>query len=166
MKASDVMARRPATVRPEDSLARAATAMRTRDCGSVVVLDPRRVPIAMLTDRDICLAALRTGRALADLQVREAMSRKLFTCGPNDELSRVEDMMSLHQVRRLPVVDLGGRLLGVVSLDDIAKAARHQAGLIAPAVPASDVGRTLGDIVRPRFDPDQAGTTANEGLQA
>ena len=166
MKASDVMQRRAATVRPGDSLAHAATAMRTRDCGSVVVLDPRRAATAMLTDRDICMTALRTGRALADLQVREAMSCKLFTCGPNDELSRVEEIMSLHQVRRLPVVDLAGHLLGVVSLDDIAKVARQQASLIAPAVPASDVGRTLGDIVRPRFDPAPTGTTANGGHQA
>jgi CBS domain-containing protein len=64
---------------------------------------------------------------------------------------RIEDLMSLHQVRRLPVVDADGRPLGVVSLDDLAKAARRQADLIASSVPSAGVGRALGDICRPRF---------------
>ncbi|HEX6810383.1 MAG TPA: CBS domain-containing protein [Planctomycetota bacterium] len=151
MNVRELMQKPAATVRTSDSLARAVNIMRHRACGSVVVVGPDGRAVAMMTDRDICLAAQRLSRALAELKVHQAMSQRLFTCGPDDDVARVEDLMSLHQVRRLPVVDLDGRPLGVVSLDDLAKAARRQADLIASPVPSAGVGRVLGDICRPHF---------------
>jgi CBS domain-containing protein len=152
MNARELMQKPAATVRAGDSLARAVNIMRHRSCGTVVVVGPDGRAVAMVTDRDVVLTALRMSRALADLKVHQAMSSRLFTCGPNDDVARVEDLMSLHQVRRLPVVDADGRPLGVVSLDDLAKAARRQADLIASSVPSAGVGRVLGDICRPHFE--------------
>jgi CBS domain-containing protein len=119
MNASDLMVRPPATVHADDSLAHAASVMSDRNCGSVVVVDPTGRAVAMLTERDLWLCALCARRALSDLRVHRAMSSRFFACGPDDDVSSVEDAMSLHQVRRLPVLDADGRALGVVSLDDL-----------------------------------------------
>lgn len=151
MRARDLMVRRVAAVRPDETLAHAASVMRDHECGSVVVLMPGGHVVAMLTDRDICMAALRADRLLSDLRVGQAMSRTLHACGPDDDLATVQDIMSLHQVRRLPVVDAERRILGLVSIDDIARLAQRQATLLAPEVPTSTVGRTLGEICRPHL---------------
>jgi len=151
MKARDLMVRTIAAVRTDESLSRAAAAMRDHDCGTVVVLKPGGRVTAMLTDRDICMAALRSNRPLTELRVEQAMSRQLFCCGPDDDVACVQDAMSLHQVRRLPVVDADQRILGVISLDDIARAAQRQANYLAPSIPTSGVGRTLGEICRPHL---------------
>lgn len=164
MNAADLMVKPAATIRADDSLAHAMTIMRDRDCGSVVVVGSDGRAVAMVTDRDVCLAALRLRRALADLRVQQAMSSYLFTCGPYDDVARIEDLMSLHQVRRMPVVDSDGRPLGIVTLDDLATAARRQADLIAPPVPSARVGRTLGDICRPHLlDPESQEPAGAEG---
>jgi CBS domain-containing protein len=166
VRALDLMARPAETVGPADTLARAASIMRNRGCGAIVVVSPDGRAIAMVTDRDICMAVLQASRAPAEVQVGQAMSRRLFTCSPDDDVARIEGVMSLHQVRRLPVVDSHGRPLGVVSLDDLAKAARGQRDLFAPAIRTAGVGRVLGDIGRPRLVTDEAsddGVTAPGG---
>ena len=157
MRASELMARTVATVRPHDTLGHAVTRMRDRDCGCVVVIDEHVRPLAMLTDRDVGLAALRTSRPLHGIEVGDAMSRKLYTCRDDDTIAAVEDTMSLHQVRRLPVVDARGRLVGLLALDDIAREAIREHELIAPPVSVAAVGATLGRICRPRLI-EQAGT--------
>lgn len=150
MYVSNLMQRRVATVRQDERLDRAAHLLRDRECGSVVVVDDRRRPVAMVTDRDICLAALRHATALAEIPVSAAMSAKLFTCRGEQELDEAERTMSLHQVRRLPVVDGDGVLVGLLALDDVAREASRERELLSPRVSCSSVGRTLGDITRPR----------------
>ena len=151
MRVAELMSKSPSTIRADDSLARAVMLMQDRDCGCVVVVDAAARPIGVLTDRDVCLGALRAGRALAAIPVALAMSNRLYTCRPDEELTAAEATMALHQVRRLPVVDAEGRTVGVVSLDDIARRARQSADLFAPPVTAGEVGRTLGDISRPHL---------------
>jgi len=159
MRAQDLMVRTVACVHAEDSLARAAGVMRDQACGSVVVVRPGAQVDGMLTDRDICMAALRSNRPLSDLSVAQSMSGHVHTCGPDDDVDHVQDQMSLHQVRRIPVVDSNRRLLGIITLDDIAKAAQAQAHLIAPAVRNASVGKTLGDISRRHLiDPSSGGS--------
>jgi CBS domain-containing protein len=151
MRVSYLMENDVAVVRATDTLDRAAKLLRDRDCGSVVVIDDRRVPLAMVTDRDVCLAALATGRRLADIRVDAAMSPRVHTCRTSDTIEAAEQTMALHQVRRLPVVDETGRLQGLLALDYVAREARREADLLAPPVSCAAVGRTLGDIVRPRL---------------
>lgn len=147
----DLMTRPAATVRPDDSLENAVRLMRDRDCGCVAVVDPALSVLALLTDRDACLALLRSGRTLRETSVRESMGSRVFTCRSGDPIAEAERLMGLHQVRRLPVVDGDGRLVGVLSLDDIAREARREQDLIAPEVAVEHVGRTLGEIGRPRL---------------
>jgi CBS domain-containing protein len=151
MKIEDLMVRRVATVGAEDRLDRAARRMHERQCGSLVVVDAESRALAMVTDRDVCMAAWRANTPLSMLTVRHAMSRRLFACRPDEPLARAEQLMGLHQVRRLPVVDAGGRLVGLIALDDIACEARRAAALLAPPVTAGEVGRTLGEIGRPHL---------------
>jgi CBS domain-containing protein len=151
MRAAELMSRTVATVRTHDTLHHAVSLMRERDCGCVVVIDERSHAIAVLTDRDVSLAALRTGRALGGIEVGDAMSKKLHACRTDDTIAAVEDLMALHQVRRLPVVDAQGRLAGILALDDVAREAIREEDLIAPPVSAAAVGATLGRICRPHL---------------
>jgi CBS domain-containing protein len=142
MRVADVMSSPPYTVRPGESLARAAQIMWNEDTGVVPVVDGERRAIAMITDRDICMAAYTQGRPLAELRVEQAMSKQVHTCHPEDKLSAAERTMRVHQVRRLPVVDDVGRILGVLSLNDVCRArAESPLGSLT-----SDVLTTLAEI--------------------
>lgn len=151
MKVQDLMTRRVATVGAQDSLARAVKLMQERDCGCIVVIDEASKVAGILTDRGVCLAALRTDKPLSRLKARDCMRTEVFTCAPNDGVAEAEQRMGQHQVRRLPVVDAKGRLRGILSLDDLAREACREEGLIAPPVSTKDVGRTLGEVGRPHL---------------
>jgi predicted transcriptional regulator len=79
----------------------------------------------MLTDRDISMAAFMQWKHLSEANVESAMSRSLCACSPDDELARAEDVMRQNQVRRLPVVDANGVLVGLLSLSDVARYVRQ-----------------------------------------
>jgi CBS domain-containing protein len=148
---SSLMQRQVATVRASDALDVAATLMAERDCGCVVVTDADGRPSGVLTDRDVCLAALRLQKPLAALRAADAMSAQPFTCREGDTVAEGERAMGLHQVRRLPVVDAHGRLVGLLALDDVAREACRDQDLLAPPVSCAAVGRTLGEITRPKL---------------
>jgi CBS domain-containing protein len=109
------------TCLPHDSLADAARKLWDHDCGVVAVVDEHGEVAGMLTDRDICMAASMTGKPLAELRVDSAMAKKVFTCRPEDPLHTAETLMRAHQVRRLAVVDGAHKLVGILSLNDIAR---------------------------------------------
>jgi len=120
MNVEELMTRDVATCRPGDALSHAAQLMWDRDCGCVPVVDDAGVPLAMITDRDVCMAALTQGRPLTQIPVSTAMSQRIVTCAPSDEVTTAESIMRSSQVRRLPVTDARGVLVGVLSLNDIA----------------------------------------------
>ncbi|NOT29469.1 MAG: CBS domain-containing protein [Planctomycetes bacterium] len=151
MKVRELMVRRVATVSPEDRLDFAVKRMKERNCGCLAVVNDEYRALAVVTDRDICMAALESDAPLSRLAVRNAMSPTLVTCQVEDSIAEAERLMGLHQVRRLPVVDALGRLEGLLSLDDIAREARREKGLIVPPVSAEAVGRTMGEIGRPHL---------------
>lgn len=105
---------------PDDSLARAAQLMWENDCGAVtVVVDS--VVVGIITDRDVCMATYTQGKAPSELVVGSAMSRELFSCGPDESIGDVLAIMADKRVRRVPVVGASGKLLGVIALADIAR---------------------------------------------
>jgi CBS domain-containing protein len=120
----DAMTRNVVTCRPGDTLNRAAQLMWEADCGAVPIVDDDGKLVGMLTDRDICMAAYTRGLPLGELSVSSAMSTQLHSCRPNDSLRSLLDTMTKHQVRRVPVVEEGGRLVGIVSLADVARLAQ------------------------------------------
>ena len=150
MRVRELMTRDVATCRPDDSLACAAQLMWDHDCGVVPVLNPRGNVVAMLTDRDICMAAWSKGRALIDLRVGDAASRSLHTIAEDDPIEVAEARMRSNQVRRLPVVDAAGRLLGILSLSDVARHVHQVSQYPYEGLGSESVALTLAVISRPR----------------
>lgn len=151
MKVEQLMRRTVETCRPGDSLNRAAQLMWEHDCGSVPVVDDDGRAIGIVTDRDVCMAAYTQGGALAALPVASAMARSLHTCRPGDTIGEAERIMRLAQVRRLPVVDVENRVVGILSLGDLAaEATRELTGRRRRTVRSDVVGETLGAICTPR----------------
>ncbi|MEP6800915.1 MAG: CBS domain-containing protein [Acidobacteriota bacterium] len=123
MKVQDCMTSPARSCTTDASLVTAARIMWDYKVGALPVLDAAGHPVGMVTDRDICMAAARKGRFAGDISVRETMSPNPFTIQPGDDLSKALDTMSARQVRRLPVVDSAGHLVGILSINDAAAAA-------------------------------------------
>lgn len=144
----DIMRVRVYACSATDTLHRAAQIMWEKDCGCLPVIDDVRIVRAVITDRDICMAALLQGIELEKALVFSAMSGALHVCSPDDPLSRVEELMRDTQIRRVPVVDADGVLVGMISLGDIARYLRPRATQ-APASVARLLD-TLAAISEPR----------------
>jgi CBS domain-containing protein len=116
MDIRDVMTPNPRTVTPDDSIESAARIMRDEDTGAVPVVQNGR-PIGMITDRDIVIRAIADGGA--NRTVREVVTDRLVSVSPETSTREAAELMSEHQIRRLPVVE-NDRLVGIVSLGDLA----------------------------------------------
>ena len=99
-KVGDLMTRRVATVGVNDNAAAAARLMWDCDCGAVPVLEDGNQVVAMVTDRDICMATLLQDRAPSAIPVSQAMSRNLHFCAPEDAITSAEQLMRANQIRR------------------------------------------------------------------
>jgi CBS domain-containing protein len=149
MRIRDLMTKQVASVRSGDSTAVAARLMWDCDCGVVPVIDDEGHTVAMITDRDICMAALMRDRAPSAIPVADAMSRDLQSCGPDDEVATAEELMRTHQIRRIPIVDRDRRPVGMLSLADIVRATDRKKGRSAREVAPEEVAVTLADICAP-----------------
>ena len=152
MRIEQIMTKQVDVCRPEDTLNAAARIMWDDDCGCVpVVADDRthRV-VGMLTDRDICMAAYTRGERISAVRVADAMSRGVRSCSPESTPAEAEAIMRAARVRRLPVVDGSGALLGIVSLADLAREAETEKGTRRKEVTEEQVGATLAEICAPR----------------
>ena len=126
MKIKDCMTRRVHTVGPDATIAEAARLMAENDVGVLPVATPDRL-IGMITDRDIAIRAVADGLT-PDTKVRTVMSDEVMYCFDNEEIDEVLANMGDIQVRRLPVVDQDKRLVGIVSLSDLADDEEQAAG--------------------------------------
>ena len=117
----------------DTNLAAAAKIMWEEDCGAVPVTDESGQVVGVITDRDICIAGATRPSAEGDIAVRDVISDALYTCAPSDDARAALDTMRQRKVRRLPVVDAGGRLAGIVSIHDLAVHARAGKGADVPA---------------------------------
>jgi CBS domain-containing protein len=117
MNIREIMTPDPRCVSPGESIQAAARIMRDEDTGAVPVVEDGKV-LGMVTDRDIAIRAVAEGAA-ADKLVRDIVSTDLVCATPDMSTREATELMSEHQIRRLPVVD-NGRLVGIVSLGDIA----------------------------------------------
>jgi CBS-domain-containing membrane protein len=149
MRIQDVMAKEVWTCRPDESLAAAAKIMWDRDVGAVPVVAADGKLVGILTDRDLCMSAYFTGSPLASIPASHAMSKKVFAVRPGQTVESAEELMRSRQVHRLPVLDEAGKLVGMVSLSDLARAARRG----AKGVDGAAVTATLAAIVEPRPRP-------------
>lgn len=128
MKVEDVMTRPARSCRAEQSTADVMRELWDHDIGVLPVVDEAGQPIAMITDRDIAVAAFTQGQPPHEIRVHSAMSKTVFTTRIGDSLADAEQLMRSHQVRRLPVVDDAKRLVGVLSWSDVALAQEARSG--------------------------------------
>jgi len=113
------MSKEVASCQLSDSLSVAAKIMWEKDCGCVPVVDGHGRAVSMITDRDICMAAYTQGKQLHDIVVADVCSPGLRTCNRDEPVSDAVNTMAIAQVRRLPVVDADGRLVGLLALSDL-----------------------------------------------
>lgn len=122
MKVQDVMTRDPRTVTPDSTTREAAQLMKEEGVGIVPVVEGAKL-IGVVTDRDIAIRVVAEGRHV-DAKVRDVMSTKrLATCRPDEDVDVVMETMANEQVRRIPIVDERGSLVGIVAQADIVRKA-------------------------------------------
>jgi CBS domain-containing protein len=127
-----------------DTLDRAAGLMWNHDIGSLPVVDSERRVIGMVTDRDVCMAAYTQGKRLDEIPVSSVMSTRVLSVGPDENLGVAEKLMREGQVRRIPVLDFEGRLIGLVSQNDFLREAADNQTL------REEITSTVAAIGRPR----------------
>jgi len=116
MHIRDVMTPNPRTISPNDSIQNAARIMRDEDTGVVPVVDNGK-PVGVVTDRDIVVRAVSEDRL--NRPVRDIVTTDIVAARPDMSTREAVELMSEHQVRRLPVVE-NDKLVGIVSIGDIA----------------------------------------------
>jgi CBS domain-containing protein len=136
---AEVMTRELQTVSPTASVLDAAQRMRASNVGSLPVTVDSRL-VGTITDRDITVRVIAEGRDPASTPVRDAMTTGLYVVRPEQDLTEAESLMKHHQIRRLPVVETGGRLVGYVTMATIAR----------EEIDEKAVGRLLKGIFQPR----------------
>lgn len=116
----DAMSSNPCSIDASQSVAYAAKMMRDEDVGVAPVVEGDRL-VGTLTDRDIAIRVVAEGKDPEQTTVREVASTKLVTIDPRQDLDEALRLMAQHQVRRLPVVEEDGRLVGVLAQADVAR---------------------------------------------
>jgi len=124
MKIREIMTRDVQTVRPDDSIRRAAQLMDQLNVGILPVCDGRDL-IGVVTDRDITIRAISAGKQPDRTRVAEVMTANPRYCYEDDPVGSVTELMAGQQIRRVPVVDRNDRLTGIVSLGDLATDAKN-----------------------------------------
>jgi CBS domain-containing protein len=149
VRAHDLMTRRVASVHPATSVERAARLMEECDCGALPVVGDNGVLIGMVTDRDIVIRVVARGREVRNAIVADCMTERVFACYANESLAECMRQMANHQVRRLPIVDDRGRLVGILAQGDLARhAGRH---------PMAEERRALAQVMSAVSEPGAHG---------
>jgi len=152
------MTRNPECCRRDDTAREAARVMRDHDCGVVPIVDDGGRVVGIVTDRDLAIRGIAAGKDV-NTRLNDLMTPVAVTCGQDDDLRDVEQKMAELQVRRIPIVDAGGRCLGIISQADIARAA-----VTDKTVTDEEVALVLEQISQPsnRSRPRETGTGFTE----
>jgi CBS domain-containing protein len=131
MKVSQILTPNPQCITPDTSLTAAAREMRALDVGMLPICDGGRL-VGTLTDRDITVRATATGANPNTTPVRDAMTQEVIYCFDDEEVEEAAQIMEARQIRRLPVLTRQKRLIGILSLGDLA--VRTQRDVLAAEV--------------------------------
>jgi len=127
MRVHEVMTKEPAFCNLDASLSTAAELMWKRKCGFLPVIGDGGNVIGVITDRDISIALGTGNRRPSEVLVKDVMPGRLFTCTADDSVTCAITTMRIEGLRRLPVIDREGALVGVLSIDDLVLKARENA---------------------------------------
>jgi CBS domain-containing protein len=123
------------SVRPTDSIQRAAQLMREEEIGFLPVCEESGKLVGTLTDRDIAIRVSADDRSASGTKVGTVCTKQVISCAPDDDIRKCAELMSLHKKSRMPICDRDDRVVGIVSLSDLAQ-----------YVPAKDAGATLREV--------------------
>ena len=145
MRVKEIMTRDPVSCTPDATARDAAVLMRDNDCGSIPVVENTNSNrlVGTVTDRDLAIRGLAEAKG-PDALIRDLMTPDPVTCVPEDEMENLRQVMVEQLVRRVPVVDENGALVGIVAQADIAR----EEG----AASDREVGRIVEAISEPRSD--------------
>jgi CBS domain-containing protein len=118
----EVMTKYPVCCLPTDSVAKAAEIMKSRNIGSVPVIEDEQTQklVGILTDRDLALTIVAEGRDAKSTKVEMVMTRRIVTCFAGDDVQMALDAMAEHQLRRIPIVDHDNKIIGIITQADVA----------------------------------------------
>ncbi len=125
-KVREVMTASPTTIQPSTTVVEAARLMRDEDVGPLPIAEGDRL-VGMLTDRDIVVRAIADNKDPKTTTAGEVASKQLVTIDPEQTIDEAARLMAQHQVRRLPVAEEDGRIVGIVAQADVAVAATPEA---------------------------------------
>jgi CBS domain-containing protein len=128
MRCLDIMKGDISCVTPQDTVQAAARLMRHDNVGFLPVCDVSNEVLGTITDRDLTIRILADARS-ATTPIADVMTAEVIACRPDDDLRKAEKLMSKHQKSRIMCIDTDGRLVGVISLSDIAQ--KDEAGPVA-----------------------------------
>jgi CBS domain-containing protein len=146
MLVRDAMRKYPRIARPTQNLILASQTMKTVDCGVLPVVDQDGKLVGVVTDRDICLSLADHDRTPEKIVVEDVMSVPVHASRPDDTIAIALETMCTNSVRRLPVLDASGDLVGLLSLDDIAIEAKELVRSDASTPSFAQVADTLRAI--------------------
>ncbi len=129
MKVSEAMTNDVRIANPDDTIREAAQTLAELDAGALPVGEDDKL-VGMITDRDIAIRAIAEGKG-PDTKVRDVMTPDVKYCFDDQEIDEVCENMAEQKIRRLPVVDRDKRLVGIISLGDIALADGQDGGTVA-----------------------------------
>ena len=157
MKVQNLMTTEVKCCAEYNTLNTAAQMMWDNDIGCVPVVDKEGRAIGILTDRDICMSAYLQGVPLTGAPVTSAMSKEMFSCSGDDDIAAAENLMRAKQVHRLPVLDAQRHVIGIISLNDIARECALEAETKEKRqVSDAEIAQVLASVCAPRHRIIQA----------
>ena len=147
-RASDLMSRDVVTIYPEDRVGYAARLMRDYDCGALPVVDREGRLVGMITDRDISMRLVANETDTHNTVVADCMTDGAFACHAEDSVRECMRQMSRHRIRRLPIINDWGHVVGIVSQGDLARHAGYH--------PGRGERRAIADVVCAVSEPRRA----------
>ena len=121
-KCNEVMTKNPICCLPDDMVAKAAELMKSKNIGSIPVIENEQTKklVGIVTDRDLALEVVVKGLDAKSTKVEAVMTHNVVTCFVSDDLQKALDSMSKHQLRRIPVVDTNNKIVGIIAQADVA----------------------------------------------
>lgn len=144
-KCSDVMTPDPQCCEPTDPVTRVAELMRSHNVGSLPVVESQgsRRLVGIVTDRDLVTKLIASGRDTKSATAKDAMTGSPAHCSEADDVEKAISTMADRQIRRIPVVDSGGRLTGIIAQADVATRVNHdkQTGQMVESISTPGLSR-------------------------
>jgi CBS domain-containing protein len=150
MNVSELMTPHVTSVAPNATMDQAVKLMAEHDIGCLPITDADQCVVGIVTDRDIALAAASRDSPMSALPVTDAMTTEVVAVTPSTPVERAEQLLRDRQLHRLPVIDDDRRAVGMISLNDLARAAAGQRGFGNDEPSSRDVGEIVAAIAERR----------------